>query len=135
MHFLGIKWNNSEKTPWITYKNDLHELEERSYPLKNGDSLSIKIDSQRYCTGFTLPVDYKKSPCQNNIKNISQEVSQCDSCRSKESIFFLPINSLNYDQITQLKTRPYLNYINIFGNNIVKTGVTAKSRKFTRVLE
>jgi hypothetical protein len=48
---------------------------------------------------------------------------------------FMHIKSLNHQQITKLKEQPHFNYVNIFGHEVLKTGVSAASRKFTRILE
>src|SRR3989344_7402120 len=134
MHFLGIKWDNQQKNPWIKYKNSLRDVEESYLPIINGNNLTITIGTRRYCIGsFTHP-EYKKDSCKTS-DNVMLDSSQCSSCQSKDATYFLPINSLRYHQVKILKEQPHLNYINIFGNNIIKIGVAAKVRKITRLLE
>ncbi len=134
MHFLGIKWDNQQKNPWIIYKNNPNDIHEQYLPIIHGENLSITIGSVRYCIGsFTRP-EYKRASCMTS-NNITSDSSQCSYCRSKDATYFLPLDTLKYEQLNVLREQPHLNYINIFGNNIIKTGVAAKVRNITRLLE
>lgn len=131
MHFLGIQWNNNEKIPFLMYRNNLDEAEINCLPIIAGNIFTISIQQKRFCVGHSE----KKFICRNTVMETHQRSSQCDSCKAKDSIHFIHLDGLNYDQLEILKSRPSINYINIFGNKIIKTGVSAKMRKFTRVLE
>lgn len=135
MHFLGIKWNNNQKIPYIKYKNNPNDIVENYLKLEKGKRLTIFIGEKRYCIGFYEPVNYLRTQCQNVAKIETEEYPQCNICRMKDSTYYLPLSALNYQQIELLKTQPHLNYINIFGEDIIKIGVAAKVRKFTRILE
>jgi len=133
MQFLGIKWENQLKNPWITYKNNPKDSHEQYLPITPGKKLTIIVGSERYCIGIFAHPEYKRSSCTNN--SLVYDNSQCSYCKSKNATYFLPLNTLRYDQIDILKEQPHLNYINIFGSNLIKTGVAAKVRNITRLLE
>lgn len=135
MHFLGIKWDNKQKIPYIKYKDNSSDIAEKYLKLEQNKRLTITIEEEKYCIGFYEPLNYLRAPCNNISKIETEEYSQCNICRLKDSTYFLPLNVLNYEQIKLLKTQPHLNYINIFGKDIIKIGIAAKVRKFTRILE
>jgi len=135
VHFLGIHWSNKEKTPFLASVNTPGKEKIDYSPLITGNMLTISIQQEKYCIGHSELTSGKRFLCKHTIKEALQRSSQCSSCKAKDSTYFMHLNGLSYDQINILRSKPSINYVNIFGNKIVKTGVTAKSRKFTRVLE
>lgn len=135
MQFLGIKWDNDTKKPFIKYKQSPNEGEERYYPLVFSDQLSITVLGSRHCIGSFEAPHYKIRNCQRNFDLLDDNQAQCPDCRRNDSTHFLPLDFLSYDQKDELKNVKYFNYINLFGEDIVKVGVAADSRKITRLLE
>ena len=82
-----------------------------------------------------MPPDYHRGACSQDQRITSEEECQCYVCKRKDSLYYLPVNTLNNQQVEALKSEPHLNYINIFGDKIIKNGVAALDRKFTRILE
>jgi hypothetical protein len=134
MHFLGIMWDNERKTPWLKHKQMPHSRDEQYTRIKSGESIAIKVQEYRYCIGSLSDPDYKRVPCKLQLQS-NPQYSQCQTCKSLDSVYILPVNSLRADQSAILKSQPHINYINIFGGGIIKTGVAAKVRKITRLLE
>lgn len=134
MHFLGIMWDNEQKTPWLKYKQMPHNADEQYIRIKCGESIAIKLQEFRYCIGSLSDPYYKRVPCKLQMQS-NIEYSQCQTCKSLDSLYILPIHSLRADQSAVLKSQPHINYINVFGGGIIKTGVAAKVRKITRLLE
>ncbi|NTU46786.1 DUF2797 domain-containing protein [Candidatus Roizmanbacteria bacterium] len=135
MQFLGVKWDNLSKKPFIKYKLSSNTGEELYYPLIYGQYLSLKVLNCKNCIGYHVPPAYMKANCKYNVNLSNQPANQCSSCRFNDSTYFLPVDILSPTQIEMLKGLKHYNYINLFGDNLIKIGVVADSRKFTRLLE
>lgn len=134
MIFTGIKWNNVDKSPYFSYKNhfDSPIIQKK---MQTGVYISIEVGDIKYCTGYFSHPDYTLHSCLNQGMLSDYSLTQCSLCRNKDATYFMPFDVLSFDQISILKQQPHLNYINIFGKDIIKTGVAAAVRKYTRVLE
>jgi hypothetical protein len=106
----------------------LKSVEEKSELLKNSE-LTITITGPKYCVGASGVCPYNKI-----IQNGRNE-NKCFSCRQGEMTQIMPVNRLNAYQIEDLKNQPHFNYINIFGNQLLKAGVASTINKTKRVLE
>lgn len=126
-HFLGLKW--SDKKPYMVFRTDRRIRDEHMIELNGGVELTIKIIDSKYCIGPGEVCPYNRS-----IQNGKNE-SKCFSCRQGEFTQIMPIKTLKDYQIEDLKNQPHFNYINIFGNELLKAGVASKKDKTKRVLE
>lgn len=135
MQFLGIRWDNNTKEPSIKYKQHPNEGVEFYYPLNHLENITIRVSKDRHCIGYYQPPDYQRAQCQDNARMQDTGKFQCTKCRAFDATHFLPVDTISPDQIKELKSLKYYNYINLFGHDIVKIGVAADARKFTRLLE
>ncbi len=135
MHFLGMKWDNESKIPSINYRIAPNMGEEKSYSLSVGDYIKIDVLQKKFCIGFNDYNNQCRGKCRNNRLLTDHKLIQCFECNSKDSTQFLGLNALKFEQINELKKVKHFNYINVFGEGQLKTGVSADWRKNTRLLE
>lgn len=134
MYFTGIKWSNDNKMPYLSYKKTLDSA--ITYKIFDvSELITIVVNKDKYCMGHFSHPSYNIFPCPYKNRLTDTSLKQCGNCRSVDSTYFMPLEILSFEQINILKNQPHLNYINIFGADIIKIGVAAKVRKFTRVLE
>lgn len=135
MHFLGLKWNNENYLPHIQYRDVANNGEVKFWELKPESNITININRERFCTGYFSNPEYNKVACRHNISLEGKTGFQCPECQHNDSALFLPLNSLNDFQRNIVKGQRHLNYINLFGEDLIKVGVAAQVRKYTRVHE
>lgn len=135
MHFLGFKWDNSSCLPFIQYRAAPNKDEVKFYELKIGFPINIAFKKEKYCTGYFSNPEYNKVSCKHNIGLKEVNSRQCLICQNSDSALFLPLQALNEYQRNIVKNQTHLNYINVFGKDLIKVGVAAKVRKYTRVHE
>ncbi len=135
MHFLGFKWNNDNFSPSIQYTDAPNIGEVKFKDLKAGSVINIEIEKKKFCTGYFSDPGYEKKLCEYKSELPPDSSSQCDSCRFHDSALFLPLGILKDYQRKIIEKQEHLNYINLFGKDIYKTGVAAKVRKYTRIHE
>ncbi len=128
MHLLGVKWDNETRQPFLLYRERPNADTIIYKNLKVGDIFSLTINREKFCVGT-------KNLCPFNTELTDNQFNSCRQCSGKDSTYFLSLNGLTHDQVEELKKVPYYNYITLFGQDVIKTGVTAHSRKFSRILE
>ncbi len=135
MHFLGFKWKNDSYLPYIQYRDVANNGEVKFQELKEKSYINIKISRDRFCTGYFSNPEYNKVSCKYNMNLEGTTGFQCPECQHSDSALFLPLNSLNDFQKSVVKSQNHLNYINLFGEDLIKVGVAAQVRKYTRIHE
>lgn len=135
MHFLGIHWDNKDKKPLYKFRNVRYDTSVHLADIIVGEEVTFKVLDKRYCIGHTDGGGEMNHLCKTAIAGEELTSSQCDICRQQDSLYFTHLNGLKVNQLNELKNKPSINYINIFGNKLLKTGVTGVDRKVTRVLE
>src|SRR3989344_5843174 len=135
MHFLGFKWNNNNFSPFIQYTDVPNVGEVKFKDLKAGSVVNIEIEKKKFCTGYFSDPGYEKKLCEYKSELPPGSSFQCDSCRFHDSALYLPLGTLKDYQRKIIEKQEHLNYINLFGKDIYKTGVAAKVRKYTRIHE
>jgi hypothetical protein len=132
MQFITIHWDNETQVPYL-YLRDSKLAKDTKIKLETDQDFYCEIKPGKFCIGSYEPPYFNLIACPNNSE--CEKGVQCYECRAKNSTQFLSLNALSFEQIEILKTLPHLNYINLFPNGYVKTGVSSISRKFTRILE
>jgi hypothetical protein len=132
-HYLGIEWR--ERKPFLIYRKDPEVLEKTFDELRTGNKFTIKITGKKECTGYHDEKTHKEELCPGHKHVWKKDLYQCFECRNHETLNFFSLAGLNAEQTEILRGKQYYNYLNLFGNDIVKVGVTTEGNKWKRVLE
>ncbi|MBD3280332.1 DUF2797 domain-containing protein [Candidatus Dojkabacteria bacterium] len=135
MYLIDVIWDNQSKIPSLLYRESEDLQEDKEFPLEYDSPITFRLKDKKYCIGY---IDYDKEKrvgCPNNASILDAKYNQCYSCRAKEVSHIIDINALSIKEQEGLKKYPYLNYINLFPADIVKTGVASVWREHIRILE
>lgn len=132
-HLLGIEWK--ERKPYLVYRKDRFSLEETEIQLKNGSTFSLKILDQKHCIGYRDTSLHEQFLCKEDKLVWKKDLYQCFACRNHETVHFFSLAGLSEEQTEILRGKNHFNYLNLFGNDIVKVGVATEGGRWRRVLE
>ncbi|MFO0703723.1 MAG: DUF2797 domain-containing protein [Patescibacteria group bacterium] len=135
MQFLGVHWDNESQKPSLNFKSVPNSGNEERKPLEISSNFAIEIKTTKHCIGFHNPPKYNRENCPDNVDLTGRDEHQCAKCRYSDSKYFLPLDVISQQSKEELKTLKHYNYLNLFGTNIVKIGVAADNRQYTRLLE
>ena len=97
-----------------------------SIELKVTSAINLQVVGARRCTNL-----------MNNKLCLKPMTSKtmCSDCDRNSSKHYLPLSNLTYSQVESIKKEENFNYLTIFGNENVKTGVSRVSRNYDRLVE
>ncbi len=133
MKFVGIKWHNQRKKPYLEFKKPETTKSDYFEIIPNAE-ISLSISPRKTCIGYYSDPDYLCLDCPSDSSFLTSKI-QCPSCYQQDSALFLPLHMLNERQKDRILSQPHSTYINLFGPDLIKIGVAAEIRKITRVLE
>ena len=130
VHVFEFRWNSTEEC--IIQASLNNQWGQRKIHLN--DSISLEITSDISCAGYNK--DGQWNPCAEKNKG----KAKCDLCRAKEGSFiYTSFDGFNRDgfsdQELQQISGNHLVYLALFDKELIKVGVSGKSRKELRQLE
>lgn len=133
--FSGLYWD--DQRPSLFFRKDIRSAKEHSIGVESGKKLYIALTGAKYCLGYYDLAIKSKIACPQTANLTGINESQCSRCRKQGAAFFAAsgIRSGLTESEQYLISQPHLLYLNLFGNSLVKVGVTAEYRKLNRVLE
>jgi hypothetical protein len=135
MHFLGMKWHNALKLPFLRVSATPCQGQEIELPLAINQPLTIQVQNERYCVGCSDHPEYRVNAVKYPGVLVDPRKALCQICLRKSRVYFMPLSTLNSEEKEILENRSNYNYVNLFGTELLKTGVVSAHKQFTRVLE
>ncbi len=130
VHLYDFRWNNESE---FEFQAALANKFAKK-PLKIGDDLSMKLNSDISCAGSVR--DGVFQPCPNKTPG----KKKCEICRGREGGFiftsFDGFDASNYTSADLAQIQgPHVVYLALFDRNIIKVGVSKLERKTLRQIE
>lgn len=125
-----FRWNANFIPYFRLLKKD--SLEEK--PLLFGETLSLKVQEGRRCTGYEKSGEWH--PCVQKTEG----VKKCEDCKHKEGMSAIQYcdgfntSLFGADELEAL-SKPHYLYFALFDRNLIKVGVSTTSRGFLRQIE
>ncbi len=130
VHLYDFRWNNEFEFEFQAALGGQFAKK----PLKIGDSLSMKLNSDISCAGSIRDGVFQSCP------NKTPGKKKCEICRSREGGFIFTsfdgfdTSHYNSADLAQIQG-PHVVYLALFDKNIIKVGVSKLERKTLRQIE